>query len=107
MNSLLTWFLILTFTIDIASIVVLHRNDLLYSGAELFTKTMFIIVVPIIGGLVVLYQIGKFYRENRGSGDAVKWYAFWEFHGATSGSDGSSSSYSGDSFGGDSGGGGD
>jgi len=51
----------------------------------------------------VLYQIGGFYKENKGSGDPVMWYAFWDYYSPDSNSNDSYSSY--DSSSGDSGGG--
>jgi len=88
---------------NFASIAVLYQNNILYSGSEVFLKTLLILFLPVIGGGVVLYQIGGFYKENKGSGDPVMWYAFWDNYSPDSNSNDSYSSY--DSSSGDSGGG--
>jgi len=78
MNFLLEIFLIIHFVVLIASLAVLHRNSYIYNGSEIFLRVLLILFIPILGSFIVLYQIGKFYKENKGSADGLSWYAFWE-----------------------------
>lgn len=88
--------------LEIAAIIVVANEDILYSVEEKIKKILFIILVPVVGAVIELSKLDKYarYRKDNNGNDVME-YEFWDYYT-------SSQSVGRDSdSGGDSGGGGD
>ena len=97
------WILPIAFIIllEIAAILVVANEDILYESEEKTRKIIFIIFVPIIGAIIELKKLDKFARYSKDTnGNDVMDYAFWDYY-TTSQSSGDTGGYDGGGSAGD------
>ena len=97
------WILPIAFIIllEIAAVLVVANEDILYGSEEKTKKIIFILLVPIIGAIIELRKLDKYARYAKdNNGNDVKEYAFWDYY-TTSQSFGNSGGDDGGGSGGD------
>jgi len=55
--------------LDIGAIIAVLLEDILYSKKEKLIKVLFILLVPFIGAVWVIWKIKKFYKKDNHSDD--------------------------------------
>jgi len=114
MEIFVVMLLILIGFIDVISVYKLYENSVLFNFSELVMKTVFILFIPFLGAIFVLFQIAQFYKNNRKNsgreelGSDVIWYyniwpyyssAYSESHSSDTSSSSDDSSYTASEYG--------
>jgi len=87
MEILVVILMILIGFIDVISLYKLYENSVLFTFSEMVMKTVFILFIPFLGAIFVLFQIAQFYKNNRKNsggeelGSDVIWYHnIWPYY---------------------------
>ena len=87
MEIFVVMLLILIGFIDVISLYKLYENSVLFTFYEMVMKPVFILFIPFLGAIFVLYQIAQFYKNNRkNSGgeelgsDVIWYYNIWPYY---------------------------
>jgi len=77
------WILPIAFVIllEIAAILVVANEDILYGSEEKIKKIIFILFVPILGAAIELRKLDKYARYSKdNNGNEAMDYAFWDYY---------------------------